>query len=286
MNFGLQLEKCQSCAARISRTNERVAIKKMTVTPRNTRYIIQEILIQKNSKHPNIVDFRGSYLVGDELWVTMEFMGGGDLASIIALLRQNDKTFTEPVIAFICVETLKALSYIHANHRIHRDIKSDNILIGGHGHIKLADFGNAIQLDQTKLKRRTMCGTPYWMAPEVIMKQNYGQEVDIWSLGIMCMEMAEGDPPYIELNTTKALFMISTRGVPQLKDKKHKWSTEMKDFVNSCVVQEISQRPAAIELLQHPFLTRACTVREMKEFVLKALHQDTASEHAEGCTIL
>lgn len=81
---------------------------------------------------------------------------------------------------------MKALSFIHANHRIHRDIKSDNILIGGHGHIKLADFGNAIQLDVDHVKRRTMCGTPYWMAPEVITKTSYGPEVDIWSLAILC----------------------------------------------------------------------------------------------------
>eukprot|EP01114_Cavostelium_apophysatum_P015206 TRINITY_DN40_c0_g1_i4.p1 TRINITY_DN40_c0_g1~~TRINITY_DN40_c0_g1_i4.p1 ORF type:complete len:969 (+),score=273.85 TRINITY_DN40_c0_g1_i4:1053-3959(+) len=273
-------------AANDNRTGERVAIKKMVVTPRNTRYILQEITIQKSSRHPNIVDFKGCYLLGDELWVAMEFMGGGDLASIISLLRQQDKVMPEPIIAFVCAETLKALSYVHANHRIHRDIKSDNILIGGHGHIKLADFGNAIQLDQNRNKRRTMCGTPYWMAPEVITKQNYSHEVDIWSLGIMCMEMAEGDPPYIEQSTTKALFLISTKGVPLLKDKKNKWSSEMKDFVNSCVVKDPSQRPIAIELLQHPFLLKANSVKEMKEYVLRVLRQEDAENDSNACTIL
>lgn len=134
-------------------------------------------------------------------------------------------------------------------------------MIGGHGHIKLADFGNAIQLDVDHVKRRTMCGTPYWMAPEVITKTNYGPEVDIWSLGILCksinvlvnikgIEMAEGDPPYIELSTTKALFLISTQGVPPFTDAKAKWSDDFKDFVNSCIVKDPAARPAAIELLQ------------------------------------
>lgn len=103
---------------------------------------------------------------------------------------------------------MKALSYIHANHRLHRDIKSDNILLGANGEVKLADFGNAIQLTEQQNKRKTMCGTPYWMAPEVIKKSEYGSEVDIWSTGILCLEMVDGDPPYIDLPTTKVQIVI------------------------------------------------------------------------------
>lgn len=87
------------------------------------------------------------------------------------------------------------------------------------------------------------------MAPEVIQKQNYGPEVDLWSLGIMLMEMAEGDPPYMELSTTKALFIISTKGVPPLKDKK-KWSNDMKHFLSCCVCKDPGKRPPAAELLR------------------------------------
>eukprot|EP01119_Soliformovum_irregulare_P014306 TRINITY_DN3916_c0_g1_i1.p1 TRINITY_DN3916_c0_g1~~TRINITY_DN3916_c0_g1_i1.p1 ORF type:complete len:861 (-),score=225.80 TRINITY_DN3916_c0_g1_i1:318-2900(-) len=210
-----------------SESNERVAIKKMMVTVKNLRYIISEVDIQQKSNHPNIVKYLGSYLLGTELWVVMEFMGRGDLATVIAILTQANKQMNEPQIAHVTAQTLKALSYIHTNHRLHRDIKSDNILLGKEGEIKLADFGNAIQLTSEQAKRRTMCGTPYWMAPEVILKEHYGPEVDIWSTGIMCMEMAEGDPPYMEENTTKALFLISTQGVPNLKDKK-KWTADFR----------------------------------------------------------
>jgi serine/threonine protein kinase len=87
------------------------------------------------------------------------------------------------------------------------------------------------------------------MAPEVILKQQYGAEVDVWSLGVMALEIAEWDPPYIEFNTTKALFLISTQGVPSLKDKK-KWSSDFKDFVEKCVEKDAAKRTASIELLQ------------------------------------
>lgn len=93
---------------------------------------------------------------------------------------------------------MKALLYIHSLHRIHRDIKSDNILLNDEGEVKIADFGYAAQLTQQQQKRNTVVGTPYWMAPELIRGHDYGIKVDIWSLGIMVMEMAEGEPPYME----------------------------------------------------------------------------------------
>jgi len=187
-------------------------------------------------------------------------MDGGCLTDILE--QFEDIRLTEPQIAFCCKETLKALSYIHTLHRIHRDIKSDNILLNTSGAIKLADFGYAAQLTQKQQKRNTVVGTPYWMAPELIRGHDYGTKVDIWSLGIMLMEMAEGEPPYMEFPPLRALFLITTKGIPPLKEPQ-KWSADFNDFFNKCLEKDVEKRPNADELLKHPFVHRACDQKDL-----------------------
>ena len=158
--------------------------------------------------------------------------------------------------------------YIHSLHRIHRDIKSDNILLGGDGSVKIADFGYAAQLTQQQQKRYTVVGTPYWMAPELIRGHEYGTKVDIWSLGIMVMEMAEGEPPYMEFPPLRALFLITTKNIPGLKD--NKWSANFQDFLRQCLCKEPEKRPTAEQLSRHPFLKTACTPEEFLSVVQAA----------------
>lgn len=95
-------------------------------------------------------------------------------------------------------DILRALTRLHRLSRIHRDIRSDNILLNLRGEVKLADFGHCAQLTSARPHRNSIVGTPYWMAPEVIKGQDYDSKVDIWSLGVVLLEMAEGDPPYVE----------------------------------------------------------------------------------------
>eukprot|EP01104_Vermistella_antarctica_P018914 TRINITY_DN7186_c0_g1_i1.p1 TRINITY_DN7186_c0_g1~~TRINITY_DN7186_c0_g1_i1.p1 ORF type:complete len:530 (+),score=61.92 TRINITY_DN7186_c0_g1_i1:282-1871(+) len=242
-----------------TRTGEEVAVKKMGVTPKNMRHLMTEIHIQKNSSHPNIVHYVDGYFVGDQLWVVLEFMHHGALTAVLEQFPAVQ--LTEPQMAYVCYESLKALSYIHSFHRLHRDIKSDNVLIGRDGKIKIADFGFATQLTQERSKRTTVIGTPYWMAPELIEGKDYDDKVDIWSLGIMVREMIEGEPPYLDLPSAKALFLIITTGLPPLKTP-NAYSEEMRDFLRLTLIRDPNQRPRAIELLQHPWLICACSAQE------------------------
>jgi len=244
-----------------------VAIKKkISLASQNVQLLITEISIMKTSVHDNIVKYIDSYLVGEDLWVAMEYMGGGCLTDSLEVFSYLQ--FTEEQIAYVARETLKGLRFIHNQHRIHRDIKSDNVLMGIDGSIKIADFGYAAQLTEERSKRVTIVGTPYWMAPELIRGENYDQKVDVWSTGIMIMEMSEGEPPYMDLPPLRALFFITTKGIPGLKNQE-KWSIEFKEFLNLSLTVDPAQRPDSTALLQHPFLRKSCEPQEYAGIVVK-----------------
>jgi len=260
--------------ATIRKTSKKVAVKKMALNGESLKLLITEISIMKSSHHQNIVDYMDSYIVEDQLWVVMEYMGGGCLTEVLEQF-ENIK-MTEEQISLVCMETLKALCYVHSLHRIHRDIKSDNILLNELGEVKVADFGYAAQLTQQQQKRNTVVGTPYWMAPELIRGHDYGTKVDIWSLGIMAMEMAEGEPPYMEFPPLRALFLITTKGIPDLKEP-HKWSADFRSFVGMCLNKEVEDRPDAVGLLKHPFLKKSCAPQELVRMVEAARRDKEAN---------
>eukprot|EP01126_Amoeba_proteus_P023744 TRINITY_DN2386_c0_g1_i16.p1 TRINITY_DN2386_c0_g1~~TRINITY_DN2386_c0_g1_i16.p1 ORF type:complete len:430 (-),score=99.36 TRINITY_DN2386_c0_g1_i16:131-1420(-) len=250
------------------KTKEKVAIKQMPINNENTKLLITEISIMKTSKHENIVKFHDAFIHDhNQLWVVMELMDGGCLTDVLE--QFETVKLTEPQIAHVCLQSLRALSDIHRSHRIHRDIKSDNVLLNYKGEIKIADFGYAAQLTQEQQKRRTVVGTPYWMAPELIRGQDYSFKVDIWSLGIMLMEMMEGEPPYMEFPPLRALFLITTKGIPPVQQPE-KWSPELLDFYGKCLAKDVQIRPFAEDLLPHPFLCKACRPAEFVPVIEQA----------------
>lgn len=249
------------------KTKQKVAIKKMQLCPDILKMLPAEISTMKKCSHPSVVSYYGSYLVSKEtIWVVMELMEGGCLTDLV---QEKSIAIPESVIAHIMKLSLEGLDYIHSNHIIHRDIKSDNVLIGAGGEVKIADFGYAAQLIKSARARQTVCGTPYWMAPELIQGHEYNQKVDIWSLGVMMIECAESDPPYFEDDPIKALFKITTKGLPPLKEPR-KWSAEFKDFLYQTVIIDPNARPTARQLLQHPFLNKAGPPSDLVALVSRA----------------
>ena len=256
------------CTAKDLRSNGRVvAVKQMNIDKQQRRELLfNEVMILKDAKHPNIVESYDSYMVQDELWVIMEYLNGGSLTQYVTCERIS---ITEDQIAAICKSCLTALAYLHSRGIIHRDVKSDSILLSKNGQVKLSDFGFCAEVSNEVPRRRSLVGTPYWMAPELICRAPYGPEVDIWSLGILIIEMVERQPPYFTYPPIQALKFIRDQPPAKLKQPS-KCSVRLRSFLDRCLVHNPEQRATALELLSHPFVSQPlnseCLVELVKNF--------------------
>ncbi|UYV74784.1 PAK7 [Cordylochernes scorpioides] len=202
------------CTATDRSTGRVVAVKKMNLHKQQRRELLfNEVVIMRDYPHHNIVEMYASYLVEEELWVVMEYLEGGALTDIVTHSRMDENQ-----IATVCQQCLKALNFLHSQGVIHRDIKTDSILLANDGRVKLSDFGFCAQVCPDVQKRKSLVGTPYWMAPEVISRLPYGPEVDIWSLGIMVIEMVDGEPPFFNEPPLQAMRRIRDMPPPKLKN--------------------------------------------------------------------
>ncbi|KAJ3237144.1 Protein kinase [Chytriomyces hyalinus] len=240
-----------------------VAIKHMDLRLQNRKeLIVNEIMVMKEcGSHPNIVTYLDAYLVHNYLWVVLEYMEGGSLTDVI-----QDATLSEPLIARVTFETLKGLSFLHSKNIIHRDVKSDNILISRHGSVKLADFGFSAQLLSEKERRTSIIGTPYWMAPEVVKQQKYNHKIDSWSVGIVVIECIEGEPPYLRMDALKALSVIASVGTPSLK-KPETHSSALRSFLGHALEANAEKRASCTRLTQHCFMKERCAKEDLGVFM-------------------
>uniref|UniRef100_A0A673K9M5 non-specific serine/threonine protein kinase n=1 Tax=Sinocyclocheilus rhinocerous TaxID=307959 RepID=A0A673K9M5_9TELE len=235
------------------RSNEVVAIKKMSFSGKQSNEkwqdIIKEVKFLQKLRHPNTIEYKGCYLREHTAWLVMEYC----LGSASDLLEVHKKPLQEVEIAAITHGALQGLAYLHSHNMIHRDVKAGNILLTEPGQVKLGDFGSASIVSPAN----SFVGTPYWMAPEVILAMDEGQydgKVDVWSLGITCIELAERKPPLFNMNAMSALYHIAQNESPVLAS--NHWSDYFRNFVDSCLQKIPQDRPTSDVLLNHHFLCR------------------------------
>ncbi|XP_078539495.1 mitogen-activated protein kinase kinase kinase 19 [Lissotriton helveticus] len=224
-------------------------------TEKEYQKLQEEVDLLRTLNHVNIVGFLGTCLQDNIVSIFMEFIPGGSISSIL----KRFGPLPEIVFSRYTRQILQGVSYLHENKVIHRDIKGNNIMLMQTGVIKLIDFGCAkrlacLSLNGTHFEMlKSMHGTPYWMAPEVINASGYGTKSDIWSTGCTVFEMATGKPPLAHMDRLPAMFYIGAqRGkMPSLSNH---FSEKAREFVDLCLIRNQSERPSALQLLRHPFI--------------------------------
>ena len=222
----------------------------------NYQSIQQETSLMKLVNESNyVVKYYGSYFSrkSNTLWLILEYCASG---SVIDLMLSMNRTFSEIEVATIIEMVLKGLMDIHKKNLIHRDIKGANILLSEDGTAKIADFGVGVHLTNEK-NRKSKKGSPYWMSPQVALNCDYDSKTDIWSLGITCIEMIEGEPPNSQLKPRCVIEKIG-RNPPKAGEliSSDFHTDEFIDFVKNCLEINPNKRPSAKELLNHRFIVK------------------------------
>lgn len=209
----------------------------------------QEIALLSQFEHENIVQYLGTEKDKSNLYIFLELVTKGSLASLYRRYRLRDSQ-----VSGYTRQILLGLKYLHDRNIVHRDIKCANILVDSNGSVKLADFGlaKAIKLNDVKSCK----GTAFWMAPEVLKgkSKGYGIPADIWSLGCTVLEMLTGEVPYSPMECISAMYRIGKGELPPLSDS---LSTDARDFILQCLKVNPDDRPTAAELLNHIFVQRS-----------------------------
>eukprot|EP00124_Ichthyophonus_hoferi_P002324 Ihof_evm5s153 gene=Ihof_evmTU5s153 len=234
------------------RTGELVAIKKIHRTKKDKddwQIITNEITAMRRAEHENIVKLVAAYQKIGTIWLVMECCA----ASASQVLQVLPQALRECEVLAISYHIMQAVAYLHANRIIHRDLKASNILISDNGIAKLADLGSACLSDNAN----TFVGTPYWMAPEVILAMEegmYNTAADIWSLGITIIELAEKKPPLLHMHAMSALYQIPHADPPTLETPNN-WSLDFNQLIGQCLQKEPASRKTAADLLKDPLFS-------------------------------
>ena len=239
--------------------NKLYAIKESS-SKENEDIIKNEVSIfkQLNNESPYIIHFYDFFKGKNEhnkpcLCIQLEYCEYGNIREILKKGKKLGITITEVEISAIIYMVLQGINFIHKKNLVNRDIKGRNILVGKNGSVKLCDFGICRKYIENDMKK-FRGGSPYWMAPEILKKEEYTQNIDIWALGITCIELAEYEPPYSKYSPDEVLKKI-IKNPPKGLNNPDNWSYEFNDFVKKCLEIDKNKRPFSDELLKHEFIT-------------------------------
>eukprot|EP01100_Stratorugosa_tubuloviscum_P002138 TRINITY_DN1489_c0_g2_i8.p1 TRINITY_DN1489_c0_g2~~TRINITY_DN1489_c0_g2_i8.p1 ORF type:complete len:544 (+),score=227.88 TRINITY_DN1489_c0_g2_i8:476-2107(+) len=198
-----------------------------------------EVISIQAFDHPNIVRYIDAYVWREELWLIMEVLEGGSLKEAI-----ESKKWSEGEISYVARQILKALHYLKTQSIVHRDIKSNNIMLGINGDVKLIDFGLCVNFSR-KLPKG-IAGSPYWIAPEVALNHYYSWQADIWSTAATLVEIANREPPFGKSNL-RALISVCAGIAPSL-DNPNVWACKFKEFLSLIFKFNPAERSTAQDL--------------------------------------
>lgn len=235
-------------------TNSQIALKTINVYDKEKRkQLMNDIKAMEHSDCPFIVRFYGAYFEEGYVKVALEYMDGGSLRDCLA--RSGASAIPENILSKVTQQVLNGLMYLHKiKHQVHRDIKPDNVLVDTSGAAKLSDFGISKDLGVTIGICNTFVGTVIYMSPERINGKKYSYSSDLWSLGLMLIELATGRYPYPKTNTyIEMVENIMTGAEPTLP---RSFSEDFRDFVTHCVKKQPEQRWSVIQLAAHPWVLK------------------------------
>lgn len=239
-------------------TGRELAVKQVALTSMNAeaskevRALENEIQLLRNFQHERIVSYYGCQQSKSALSIFMEYLSGGSLKDLL----NKYGALTETVCRKYTRQVLEGLAFLHKNVIVHRDIKAANILRDSEGNVKLGDFGSSKRLQTicSIAGLKTVVGTPYWMAPEVINGEGYGRKADIWSLGCTIVEMLTQRPPYADFESMAAIYKIATEDHPQYK-LPNNVSKTCYEILQLTFKKNHKDRPTAEDLLRHRFVS-------------------------------
>ncbi|KAL7325911.1 cAMP-dependent protein kinase catalytic subunit [Mucor circinelloides] len=207
---------------------------------KQVEHINNEPTILREISHPFLVTLWDAFQDDSHLFMVMDYVPGGELFSIL----RKQKKFSEQTAKFYAAEVLLALAYLHENGIVYRDLKPENILIDARGHVKLTDFGFAKRVDDMTW---TVCGTPDYLAPEIILSKGYTKAVDWWGLGVLIFEMVVGRAPFIDKNPVNLYQKILECRVDWPEDM----SADLKDLLQNLLTADIEGRYTSEEIKEH-----------------------------------